>query len=125
MNTKKRILFLHLFTNVLRVNFIFKHQSMFYIIMATLPKAFFAILGKLLPDQGEPFDQNSDPFWKENTNDFFKNWVLEILGFFLYVNLKSDWYTSVGHVDKSEWFRLCTRINQNSVSPTSTITLAA
>ena len=29
---------------------------------------FFAILGKLLPD---PFDQNSDTFFKENIDDLF------------------------------------------------------
>ena len=30
-----------------------------------------AIMGKLLPDPEDPFDQNADPFLKENNDDFF------------------------------------------------------
>ena len=43
--------------------------------IAIFPKAFFAVLGILVPDPTAPSDQNSDPFWMKNTDEFFYCWV--------------------------------------------------
>ena len=59
----------HTVINSIRFDFIFKAQ--YAGIDSTVPKTEVAILGKLLPDPEDPFDQNSDPFLKENNDYFF------------------------------------------------------
>ena len=44
-------------------------------LIVIVPKAFFAVLGIMVPDLTTLSDRNSDPFWMKNTDEFCCCWV--------------------------------------------------